>query len=101
MRAVRLFRATQRADRSVAAGWLLGQGRLECVPARDTAISRLLSDVLALLPNARSQRTARLPSGITTEAHLGGGECDEAVGATQVLSEDLAAPRGQATGVHP
>ena len=78
----------------MAAGWLLGQGRLECVSARDTAISRLLSDVLALLPNARSQRTAGLPSEITTEGHFGGGRCDKAVGATQVPAEDLAARRG-------
>jgi hypothetical protein len=85
----------------VAAGWLLGQGRLECVSTRDTAISSLLSDVLEVLSPARSQRTAGLPPEIITEVHFGGGGCDEAVGAAQVLSEDLATRRGQATGVHP
>jgi hypothetical protein len=94
LRAVCQFCGAQRADRSVAAGWLLGEGRLDRVSTRDTAISRLLPDVLALLPNARSQRTAGLPSEITTEGHFGGGGCDEAVGATQVPAEDLAARRG-------
>jgi len=91
LRAVRLFCRARRADRSVAAGWLLGEGCLECVSTRDTAIPRLLSDVLALLPSARSQRTAGIPSEVTTEGHFGGGGCDEAVGATQVPAEDLAA----------
>ena len=85
----------------MAAIWLFRERRLDSVSTRGTAISRLLSDVLEVLSSARSQRTARLPSSIITEIHLGGGGCDEAVGAAQVLSEDLATRRGQATGVHP
>ena len=78
----------------MAAVWLLRKGSLGCVPMREASIPRLVPDVLAVLPNARSQRTAGLPSEITTEGHFGGGGCDEAVGATQVPAEDLAARRG-------
>jgi len=85
----------------MAAGWVLGEGRLEGVSTGEDAFSRLLPDVLEVLSPARSQRTAGLPSEITTEGHFEGGRCDKAVGATQVLSEDLASHRGQATGVHP
>jgi hypothetical protein len=85
----------------MAAIWLFRERRLDSVSTHDTAISRVLPDVLEVLSPARSQRTAGLPSRIITEVHFGGGGCDEAVGATQVLSEDLAARRGQATGVHP
>ena len=99
MRAVRLFCAAQGADRSVAAGWLLGEGRLECVSTRDTAISRLLPDVLALLPNARPQRAARDAPCSAAAVALRSPTRAYETGRTGGHSQDLAAARRQAARV--
>jgi hypothetical protein len=39
--------------------WVLGKRRVDGVRTREAAISRLLSNVLAVLPKARPQRASR------------------------------------------
>ena len=101
MRAVPIFCGAQRADRSMAAGWLLGEGRLEPVSTRDTAISSLLPNLLALLPNARSQRAARdapcSPAAVAVALRSPTGARE--TGRTGGYSQNLATARGQAARV--
>ena len=100
MRAVCLFCAAQRADRSVAAGWLLGKRRLECVSTRHAALRRLVSDVLAILPNARPQRAARdAPCSAAAVALRSPTRACE-TGRTGGHFQDLAAAAWQAARVH-
>jgi hypothetical protein len=84
----------------VAAGWLLGEGRLECVSTRDTAIPRLLPGILALLPNAQPQRAARDSPCSAGGVALRSPTRARETGRTGGQSQDLATARGEAARVH-
>jgi hypothetical protein len=100
VRAVRIFCGAQRTDRNVAAGWLLGEGRLEGVSTRDAAFSRLLPDVLALLPNAQPERAARDAPCSAAAVALRSAMRAYETGRTGGHSQDLATARGEAARVH-
>ena len=83
----------------MAALWLLRERRLDSVSTRDAAISRLLPDVLAILPQAWPQPAARDASDAAASVTLNSGTGSQDTGGNSGLSEDLAAACGEAAGV--
>jgi len=80
--------------------WLFRKGSLGCVPMREASIPRLVPDVLAVLPNARSQRAPRDAPCSAAAVALGSRTRACETDRTGGHSQDLAAAIRKAAGVH-
>jgi hypothetical protein len=80
--------------------WVLGKRRLDRVRTREASISRLISDVLAVLPKARPQRASRDGSRYASSILGSHSTRSERPRSNRDLPKDLAAAIRKAAGVH-